>query len=158
MVKMITVKQAMNKLLSNKAIIRLSSHTSLNQKYKKPLVIMDILLDRQVVQKQALFHNRRISDQALLCRDQYQCQYCGCRLTLQSMTRDHILPKKHGGKSNGDNLTCSCLSCNQKKRDRTLQQSGLKLLNQIKMPKYFYQTNEMKRLYWQYIYNKTILT
>lgn len=151
MIKMISVKQAINKSLSKKAIIKLYSNENLNQKYKKPLVIMDLILNKQDIQKQSLQHNRRLSDQALLFRDNYQCQYCGFPLTLQSITRDHVIPLAKDGNGKGQNIVSCCYTCNQKKRDRTLQQSGMKLLKQVKQPSYFYQTSQMKQLYRQYI-------
>ena len=68
-------------------------------------------------------------------RDSHQCQYCGKRTGL--MTADHILPKALGGEESWENLVCACHECNNRKGDRSLKQSGMRLLKKPKRPSYF---------------------
>jgi 5-methylcytosine-specific restriction endonuclease McrA len=44
-----------------------------------------------------------------------KCFYCGAELTFKESTVDHKLPRARGGKSNIENLVCSCQKCNSKK-------------------------------------------
>lgn len=73
-----------------------------------------------------------LSRRNVVKRDNHTCQYCG---TIQGpMTVDHIVPKTLGGKDSWDNLICACVSCNNKKGDRTPEQAGMKLLRQPRIP------------------------
>ena len=47
------------------------------------------------------------------------CAYCNERLTKQTRTRDHVIPRSAGG-PNGDNLVPSCAPCNRAKSDTPL--------------------------------------
>lgn len=40
------------------------------------------------------------------------CNYCG---SLDKLSLDHIIPKKYGGKDDGNNLITVCLNCNSSK-------------------------------------------
>jgi len=42
------------------------------------------------------------------------CAYCNTRLSKQTRTRDHVIPRAAGGQS-GDNLVPSCAPCNRAK-------------------------------------------
>lgn len=46
-----------------------------------------------------------------------RCGYCACELTRQTVTRDHIIPRAHGGRTTDDNLIAACQECNQRKGD-----------------------------------------
>jgi 5-methylcytosine-specific restriction endonuclease McrA len=75
----------------------------------------------------------KLSRRGILARDNYTCQYCGS--TGKDMTIDHIIPKRRGGKDEWENLVCACKRCNMKKSDKTLQQSGLKLMRKPFRPR-----------------------
>lgn len=62
-------------------------------------------------------------------RDDYKCQYCYKQLCEKSVTIDHILPRAHGGMTTFDNTVASCFRCNNKKGQRLLSQTTLKLVN-----------------------------
>jgi 5-methylcytosine-specific restriction endonuclease McrA len=47
------------------------------------------------------------------------CAYCNTRLTKQTRTRDHVIPRSRGG-GNEDNLVPSCAPCNRAKADDAL--------------------------------------
>ena len=54
----------------------------------------------------------------ILKRDNNTCQYCSKK--VNSMTIDHIIPKKKGGKDTWENLVAACSKCNTKKGDSLL--------------------------------------
>jgi 5-methylcytosine-specific restriction endonuclease McrA len=63
----------------------------------------------------------------LFARDRHICGYCGGQFPRSYLSRDHIVPKYLGGKDEWTNVITACLSCNQKKGCKTLEQSGLQL-------------------------------
>jgi|SRR5579859_813698 len=68
------------------------------------------------------------SRKILIKRDKSQCKYCFKKLTSSQITIDHIIPKSQGGITSFDNCVVSCLDCNYRKGSKTLEQSGLILL------------------------------
>lgn len=70
---------------------------------------------------------RRInpSKRSILVRDLYTCQYCGKKLSNTSGTRDHVYPESLGGPATWENLVACCKACQQKKADRTCEQSNM---------------------------------
>jgi hypothetical protein len=64
----------------------------------------------------------------ILKRDNRTCGYCGRYAT----TVDHIFPKSKGGDESDSNLISCCKSCNFKKGNKTLEESGMKLRNSDK--------------------------
>jgi hypothetical protein len=49
------------------------------------------------------------------------CVYCGCRLTGENKTQDHVIPKARGGAFLGrDNLEPCCRDCNSAKSDQSV--------------------------------------
>jgi 5-methylcytosine-specific restriction endonuclease McrA len=67
------------------------------------------------------------SRQNVFVRDGEKCAYCGCKLTLRSCTKDHVIPRCKGGKDTLTNVVAACTSCNAKKADKTMSEAGLKL-------------------------------
>ena len=57
---------------------------------------------------------------AVLARDGWTCQRCGCKLTPGngSATADHIIPIANGGLTTMDNLRAMCNHCNQRRGAR----------------------------------------
>ncbi len=72
----------------------------------------------------------------IIKRDNHQCQYCGTR--SGPVTVDHIIPKDRGGEDTWENLVCACVKCNTKKRNRTPQEAGMKLLRRPRKPGYLF--------------------
>ncbi len=59
----------------------------------------------------------------ILCKYmEWRCTYCGCDLTLTTVTADHMIPLSRGGSNAIDNLTPSCLSCNASKGAKTVEE------------------------------------
>jgi len=70
----------------------------------------------------------------LYIRDNYQCQYCGCRPGTKELSIDHVVPISRGGKSSWTNCVLACTNCNFLKADQTLAEARLKLRRQPKKP------------------------
>ena len=73
-----------------------------------------------------------LSRRALFQRDQHTCQYCGIKPV--SLEVEHVVPRAQGGKNTWTNVTTACRSCNARKRDRTPEQAGMKLLSKPYAP------------------------
>ena len=70
------------------------------------------------------------SKRGVLNRDSYHCAYCPNKAT----TIDHVLPRALGGTSTWENCVAACWDCNQRKADKLLEKSGLKLLRKPFIP------------------------
>lgn len=79
-------------------------------------------------------------------RDNYICQYCGRNFRKNRrdangrwlINIDHVIPRanpKFPG-TNFSNCVTSCVKCNQKKRDRTPEEAGMRLLKKPYTPKW----------------------
>ena len=55
----------------------------------------------------------------LLVRDENRCQYCGKTFPSNELTFDHVVPKSKGGGSKWENACTACVTCNQKKADKS---------------------------------------
>jgi 5-methylcytosine-specific restriction endonuclease McrA len=75
---------------------------------------------------------RKISRRALFARDGWRCVYCGT--TSGRLTLDHVVPRSRGGESVWENVVTSCATCNHRKGNRTLEESGLELQTKPKPP------------------------
>ncbi|HLY84486.1 MAG TPA: HNH endonuclease [Acidimicrobiales bacterium] len=71
--------------------------------------------------------NRR----AVFARDGHRCQYCGA----SAENIDHIIPRSRGGGHVWDNVVAACRPCNSRKRDRLLEESGMKLRRKPTAPR-----------------------
>lgn len=78
----------------------------------------------------------KLSRRNLLIRDNYTCQYTGKRITMDTATMDHVIPRSKGGGSTWENLVMCCLDINAKKADRTPDEAGLRLLKKPERPKW----------------------
>jgi len=61
----------------------------------------------------------RLSKRNIFLRDEYLCQYCGCEVTEQHATLDHVLPQSKGGKTTWENSATACKPCNYRKAAST---------------------------------------
>jgi hypothetical protein len=64
-------------------------------------------------------------------RDDHTCQYCG---STKKLTIDHVLPRSRGGQDTWENMVVACSSCNTKKGNTLLEQTGMKLFRTPKPP------------------------
>ncbi|NIQ80110.1 MAG: HNH endonuclease, partial [Anaerolineae bacterium] len=75
------------------------------------------------------FKSIKFSRHNLYARDKGKCQYCGIRVRLHEFEYEHVVPKTQGGKTNWENIVVSCHACNQRKKGRTPEQAGMRLLH-----------------------------
>lgn len=68
-------------------------------------------------------------------RDGFRCQYCGERKKMKELNYDHVVPRVKGGRTVWDNIVTACYPCNDRKADKSLKESGMKLLRQPYKPK-----------------------
>ena len=76
----------------------------------------------------------KFSRRNLVLRDQSTCQFCGKKFPVRELTMDHIIPKSKGGKAIWSNIVCACVSCNNRKADKSLKDSGMKLIRRPVAP------------------------
>ena len=72
-----------------------------------------------------------VSRRAVFARDDYRCQYCGDRAD----SIDHVVPRSRGGRDVWDNLAAACRPCNSRKRDRTPDEAGMRLIRPCRAPR-----------------------
>ena len=73
------------------------------------------------------------SRQALFRRDRHVCQYCARK--GGELTVDHVMPRSRGGEDSWENLVAACLSCNNRKGDRTPDEARMPLLRAPRAPR-----------------------
>ena len=61
-------------------------------------------------------------------RDKFRCQYCGEKKAASDLTLDHILPRSRGGDNSPVNIVTACVSCNNRKGNRTPAEARMPLL------------------------------
>ena len=87
-------------------------------------------------------------------RDNNQCQYCG---SSENLTVDHIIPKSKGGESTWHNLVTACNRCNNKKDNKSLVETGMRLISEPKRPHYvqfLIKKNNIKESWKPYLFLK----
>ena len=72
-----------------------------------------------------------VSRRAVFARDDYRCQYCG----NHADSIDHVVPRSRGGRDIWDNLAAACRPCNSKKRNRTPDEAGMRLIRPCRAPR-----------------------
>jgi hypothetical protein len=75
------------------------------------------------------------SKRALIVRDESTCQFCNRVLNESDATVDHLIPKSKGGNTSFLNCVIACFICNNIKGNKSLNESGLKLIKQPVHPK-----------------------
>lgn len=63
----------------------------------------------------------------IYARDNYRCQYCGSKCSIDELTYDHIIPRSRGGRTTWDNIVSSCYACNARKANRTPHEARMSL-------------------------------
>ncbi len=63
----------------------------------------------------------------VLIRDKFMCAYCSKKLSISSVTKDHVLPVSRGGSDTLNNVVASCTECNARKADRTPEEARMPL-------------------------------
>ena len=79
-----------------------------------------------------------LSNRTLFGRDRMMCAYCGTQhASAGKLSRDHIVPRSRGGSDAWMNVVTACRSCNSKKDNLTLKESGMELLYVPYVPNHF---------------------
>lgn len=68
-----------------------------------------------------------LTNRELFRRDRHTCIYCLAALPERELTRDHVIPVSRGGDNVWTNVVTACRACNQRKADRLLEETGLRL-------------------------------
>ena len=69
-------------------------------------------------------------------RDKNTCQYCGRSFKESELNLDHVLPRRLGGATTWTNIVCSCVECNLRKGEKTVETSGMGLARIPKKPRW----------------------
>lgn len=77
----------------------------------------------------------RLTRKNIYERDNYTCQYCGKKFPMEKLNLDHVIPRSREGKNTWENLVCSCIECNRKKKNRTPKEASMHLLSNPVKPK-----------------------
>ena len=79
-------------------------------------------------------HDVKLTKRNIFIRDGYRCQYSGERVDPKNADIDHVIPISKGGQTVWNNLVVSSKHINRKKGNKSLEESGLKLLKKPKKP------------------------
>lgn len=126
---------------------------TINQTFKVPSVI------KFTSGKRHISSSLRFSKNNIYARDNGMCQYCGKLLNRNKCTFDHIKPRSRGGKTCWNNIVLACLKCNQRKADKSLSDTGLKLIKKPSVPKFIMLSVDKNQVYpdiW-YLYSPNML-
>ena len=102
--------------------------TTVTLRFKVPSVIRIL---RAIPRRKKAVRFSRIN---IMTRDGFSCQYCGKKLTISQLTYDHVRPRSQKGPTSWENIVSACYPCNGKKRNRTPEEAGMKLLRQPYKP------------------------
>lgn len=69
-----------------------------------------------------------LENKFLFRRDKNLCMYCGGEFAFHELSRDHVQPLSRGGKDVWTNVVTSCRRCNNRKADRSPEESHMELL------------------------------
>jgi len=86
----------------------------------------------------------RFSRKNVFIRDNYTCQYCDTKTPISKLHLEHVIPRAQGGKTTWANTVCACEYCDEKKRDRTPEQAGMKLIRKPFAPKFLPEAKTKK--------------
>jgi 5-methylcytosine-specific restriction endonuclease McrA len=79
-----------------------------------PLVVRLLTFVRKLYKLKVTFTKNN-----LFTRDKKICAYCGEKIEEKFLSVDHIIPESRGGLITWENCVTSCMTCNNKKDDRT---------------------------------------
>lgn len=122
----VSVKHAIKMIVREVAVIE----ESVDDKTFGPFPMPKVLRLLKYIKMNWRTVNPRFSKRKLFIRDNYECAYCGKTAT----TVDHILPRSRGGTTIWENAVASCLKCNHKKGNRTLEEANMTLRFLPKIP------------------------
>jgi hypothetical protein len=120
-INIVQARRAFIYLVNDKAVVQEDTGKEFRDGIMFPLVV-------RLKEFAKIPHRTQImSRKNILSRDHYMCQYCDKRFSAQELTLDHIVPQSKGGPSTWDNLVAACQTCNRRKADKSLEESGMTL-------------------------------
>jgi 5-methylcytosine-specific restriction endonuclease McrA len=120
-----SARRALTLVFKGAAVVEeVSAHTIRTAKILVPLPSVIRLMKYRRVPRPT----RPVSRKGIMLRDRNTCQYCGAELTPRNLTLDHVIPRSRAGASTWENLVACCFPCNNRKGNRTPQESGMPLL------------------------------
>ena len=87
-----------------------------------------------VIRRRTYINVRRRREQSgmkrlrIYMRDKFRCQYCGEKKRVVELTLDHIVPRSRGGENSPVNIATACVTCNNRKSNRTPEEARMPLL------------------------------
>lgn len=120
--------------LSGKAIV-LETHDRVIRSEKESFELPSVITIKKVVNA-FLTKTAPCNKKNIYIRDNGKCQYCGCDISYNVATIDHIIPRSRKGKHEWTNVVISCYKCNQKKGDKFIERVGMSLISQPKKVSY----------------------
>lgn len=102
--------------------------TSASQRFEIPATL------RLLEQVKRRWKPPRFRKKVLFNRDSWSCQYCGTKLSWDTIEIEHILPASRGGPTSWHNCVAACKPCNKRKADRTPDEAGMQLLSVPREP------------------------
>src|ERR1700690_2534530 len=81
----------------------------------------------------------RFGRMSVYLRDSFQCCYCSARHPPDDLTYDHVVPRDQWRGdmqklTDWENIVTACWDCNQRKKNRTPAQAGMRLLRKPHKP------------------------
>lgn len=139
--ELISIKESIVHLYTGKAYTVVESDKTISS----PSITMRIP-NVIVLQKYHKVPKTRVNFSKLntIYRDNMTCQYCGKQFSMNDLTIDHIIPrsrwldfhKKKEPVTNWLNVVCACRWCNNKKGNKLLEETDMKLLREPYIPTY----------------------
>lgn len=131
----VSCKRALNLVLQDKAVI-IQAHPVYVVNAAKTSIPLPVRIALKTYKKNNLDSNKPavLTNPSLFIRDKYTCQYCGRHKTNlnkdkgEKLTRDHVHPRDLGGPDIWINVVTACSTCNTRKANKPLSQTGMKLI------------------------------
>jgi 5-methylcytosine-specific restriction endonuclease McrA len=125
----VTQRRAVCLVLAEKAEV---VHDGDDELHSAHLVLRAPVVIRLRYMVKVPYHRRTtMSRRAVFARDEHRCQYCGGHAD----SIDHVLPRSRGGEHHWENVAAACRPCNLRKRDRTPEEAGMRLVRHPRAPR-----------------------
>lgn len=125
----VSARRAICLVLCDKAEIVVEDGTFVHS--EKMSIGSPLIIRLRYVVKVPYQRNTNMSRRAVFARDEHRCGYCGSHAD----SIDHVMPRSRGGKNVWENVIAACRDCNLRKRDRTPEEAGMRLLSIPRAPR-----------------------
>lgn len=136
----ISPERALIHVMTNKAVLIYAQEGEVFRSAKQIWPVPAIIRLKRVYKLPGHFYGgARLTTHTLAKRDNWTCQYCGRKKhelrENEFLTRDHVFPVSRGGEDIWENVVTACITCNNRKSDKTPEEAGMKLLRAPKAPR-----------------------